>query len=228
MRSGVMPARFPGDRPGRDGTVVVATRGALARHGLDRLLHVLGQHGAVRLEQDPAVVCNLLEGGAVSLLLADSEVLASLPLQTLQSCGSRIALVAPADHLPADVPVPPALLCTMVSEWADEDAALASLARLLQCCHTPASGAGCRQCPLRTVLAPQWLPLSPREHQVFDCIGQGLGTTGIAGRTGLSVKTIEGYRERIKLKLGLEGREALRMAAARWRQGRHLPLPEPA
>ena len=45
--------------------------------------------------------------------------------------------------------------------------------------------------------------LTDRELQVFRLIGRGRGTRDVADELGLSVKTIETYRERIKRKLGL-------------------------
>lgn len=55
--------------------------------------------------------------------------------------------------------------------------------------------------------------LSNREVQVFDLIGRGLGTSEIAERLHLSIKTIEAHRDRIKKKLGLgSGRELVRYA----------------
>ena len=51
--------------------------------------------------------------------------------------------------------------------------------------------------------------LSEREHEVFELIGDGLGTAQIAEKLDLSVKTIETYREHIKRKLDLESGYAL-------------------
>lgn len=45
--------------------------------------------------------------------------------------------------------------------------------------------------------------LSNRELQVFELIGQGIGTRNIAARLNLSVKTIDTHRENIKRKLNL-------------------------
>ena len=44
--------------------------------------------------------------------------------------------------------------------------------------------------------------LSDRELEVLDLIGQGVGPSEMARRLGVSVKTIETHRERIKQKLG--------------------------
>jgi len=55
--------------------------------------------------------------------------------------------------------------------------------------------------------------LSNRELQVFRMIGHGTGPTAIGEKLGLSVKTVESYRERIKSKLGLAGGAGLDQAA---------------
>lgn len=58
--------------------------------------------------------------------------------------------------------------------------------------------------------------LSDRELEVFGHIGRGTGTREIAERLGLSVKTIETYRENIKRKLGLESNTELIRRAVQW------------
>ena len=45
--------------------------------------------------------------------------------------------------------------------------------------------------------------LSDREFEVFQLIGDGFGTRQIADRLNLSIKTVETYREHIKVKLHL-------------------------
>ena len=55
--------------------------------------------------------------------------------------------------------------------------------------------------------------LSDREFEVFQMIGQGVGPSEIAEKLGLSVKTVETHRERIKEKLNLAtGSELIRYA----------------
>jgi DNA-binding NarL/FixJ family response regulator len=55
--------------------------------------------------------------------------------------------------------------------------------------------------------------LSDREFQVFRLIGKGLGPTDIAASLGVSVKTVETYKDHLKRKLELEnGRDLLRCA----------------
>jgi DNA-binding NarL/FixJ family response regulator len=58
--------------------------------------------------------------------------------------------------------------------------------------------------------------LSDREFEVFRLIGTGYGTRQIAQRLSRSVKTIETYREHIKLKLDLMDSSALVQSAIQW------------
>jgi DNA-binding NarL/FixJ family response regulator len=60
--------------------------------------------------------------------------------------------------------------------------------------------------------------LSEREMSVFELIGEGLGPNEIAQRLCLSVKTIETYRAKIKLKLDISDASALRRYAIQWIQ----------
>jgi DNA-binding NarL/FixJ family response regulator len=58
--------------------------------------------------------------------------------------------------------------------------------------------------------------LSDREMEVFELIGDGYSTREIAQKLRLSVKTIDSYREHIKLKLGLESGSELVRHAIQW------------
>jgi DNA-binding NarL/FixJ family response regulator len=58
--------------------------------------------------------------------------------------------------------------------------------------------------------------LSDRELEVFEMIGQGLGTKQIAGKLNLSHKTIETHREKIKSKLNLKNSSELSRHATQW------------
>ena len=64
--------------------------------------------------------------------------------------------------------------------------------------------------------------LSDRELEVFRLIGRGLRTTDIADRLHLSVKTIETYREHIKVKLHLGNAAQLTQYAVQWAQSQKL------
>jgi len=60
--------------------------------------------------------------------------------------------------------------------------------------------------------------LTDRELQVFELIGQGLGTRKIAETLHLSIKTIESHREHIKTKLKLTDSTELVRHAVQWVQ----------
>jgi len=62
--------------------------------------------------------------------------------------------------------------------------------------------------------------LSDRELEVFELIGRGLSTRKIAEALNLSMKTIETYRENIKVKLGLPDSTALIRRAVQWWESR--------
>jgi DNA-binding NarL/FixJ family response regulator len=63
---------------------------------------------------------------------------------------------------------------------------------------------------------PPEAALSDRELEVFEQIGRGRGTREIAGRLGISVKTIDTHRCHIKRKLGLQSASALMRRAVIW------------
>jgi len=67
--------------------------------------------------------------------------------------------------------------------------------------------------------------LTDREFEVFEMIGQGLGTRAIAERLHLSVKTIESHRESTKAKLGLENGHELTLCAIRWAHDETMNAP---
>ena len=58
--------------------------------------------------------------------------------------------------------------------------------------------------------------LSNREMEVFRLIGNGYSTRQIAERLNLSSKTIDSYREHLKLKLGIENGAELMRHAIQW------------
>ncbi len=60
--------------------------------------------------------------------------------------------------------------------------------------------------------------LSDRELEVFELIGNGVGTREIAERLHLATKTVESYRARIKEKLNLDSATELMQHAVQWVQ----------
>jgi len=68
--------------------------------------------------------------------------------------------------------------------------------------------------------AKRELPLSDRELHVFRLLGAGLGTRQIAAELKISIKTVETYREKIKVKLNLKDGADLLARARAWVEGR--------
>lgn len=58
--------------------------------------------------------------------------------------------------------------------------------------------------------------LSDREREVFELLGEGFSTRQISEKLGLSSKTIDSYREHLKLKLGLKSGAELVHHAIQW------------
>ncbi|HEX3626909.1 MAG TPA: response regulator transcription factor [Verrucomicrobiae bacterium] len=84
----------------------------------------------------------------------------------------------------------------------------AASAQLLQNLSQPAAARESSASPVSA--------LGNRELEVFQFIGQGKGTREIAGLLGLSIKTIETYRERIKGKLNAKSATDLVRQAVCW------------
>jgi DNA-binding NarL/FixJ family response regulator len=70
--------------------------------------------------------------------------------------------------------------------------------------------------PSRFLVPSAEPPLSDRELHVFRLIGAGVSTKQIANELHLSVKTIETYRENLKIKLKLPNAVALAKSAKEW------------
>jgi DNA-binding CsgD family transcriptional regulator len=60
--------------------------------------------------------------------------------------------------------------------------------------------------------------LSDRELEVYEMIGQGIGTRKIAERLHISVKTVEAHRMHIREKLKLKDATELLQHAIQWVQ----------
>lgn len=64
--------------------------------------------------------------------------------------------------------------------------------------------------------------LSDREIEVFQLVGRGMNSREIAAHTRLGTSTVESYRARIKVKLGVRNAAALYQYAAQWLAERGL------
>lgn len=77
-------------------------------------------------------------------------------------------------------------------------------------------GSGSSHGEISTEIPSPEATLSDRELDVLRLIGSGLTTSEVAERLHLSVHTIDTYRQRIKIKLGLRNGAELVRAATQW------------
>jgi DNA-binding NarL/FixJ family response regulator len=63
--------------------------------------------------------------------------------------------------------------------------------------------------------------LSDRELEVFELLGQGLGTRRVAETLNVSMKTVQAYCARMKEKLNLSSATELLREAIRWNETKH-------
>jgi len=199
--------------------ILVAVGKVLVREGLVRLLERDGLTMRVRASTSLKETRGWLHRQRFDVLLLDPEQAAELP-QT--GARQRTLLVTARDH-PGEMPLAGSeAACGMLSESLDAAGTL-SLLRTVTTCPIAAFGRQCcGGCQVQRTWDPAELPLSPREREIFLRIGAGAGPRQIATELGLSVKTVESHREKLKLKLGLDGGDALLCAAVRWRQGYRL------
>lgn len=199
--------------------VFVLIRASFVRLGIETWLKRLD-----RLEvgsQGPVQYRDFAALGAVDLLLADvSEDVQSL-MQVLPESQwpKRVLLLSPGDAPAQGQASWPREACGLLSLQDDQQRAQLLLMRALECHGVCGLDRRCGTCPLRKTLSPPALPLSPRELDIFRLVALGLGATDIAAKMGISIKTYETYRERIKLKLGVHNSADLIGTAIAWKRG---------
>ena len=200
-------------------SVLIAVGKALVRQGLLRIMEGAALGERVVVVPDGTQARRLLRSKQFDLVLIDPGQVAAAGEDELRSGSRRVLLVTDRDHV-GEAPLPGAgLACGMLSESLDDVATRQLLKTVTECRRPRFEPEQCVSCTARATWATPELPLSPRELEVFCAIGSGTGPQGIARELGVSVKTVESHREKIKQKLGLEGADALVCAATRWCQG---------
>ena len=198
--------------------VVLFLRGALVREGVTAAIARVIAHPPESLALEGERGLDRLTRS--DLLIADADtapqLLARLPGP---SRPRRVVVLTTAD---APVDMASELrdsACGRLSLHDDDTRVDATLRHALGCSNERLPSTPCANCPLQHTLAPRVLPLSPRERDVFRMIGRGLGASDTALALGISIKTFETYRERIKFKLGLESANDLILSAMAWQRG---------
>jgi DNA-binding NarL/FixJ family response regulator len=198
---------------------MVAVGKVLVQQGLLRILEGARSGETIRVAHEGQDVRNLLLERRFDLVLIDPVWVATCGAKRLQAGSRRVLLVTDRDHA-GEEPLPGAdIACGMLSESLDSASTARLLETLIECRRPEFEPADCGACLARQTWSSGWLPLSPRELEIFRAIGAGQGPQRIAQALGLSIKTVECHREKIKYKLGLDGADALVYAAKRWCQG---------
>jgi DNA-binding NarL/FixJ family response regulator len=201
--------------------LVIATSTALIQHGLSALVQDLSDVHVSSVVNDAEATLRALRDHAPDVLLVDDVLLVSVRAQSPRLSLPRVLLLSARAHPGTTLKALDSSACGFASERAHVRRLRASL-RIISMCRSTFGGADCPRCPLRSSLKPPALPLTDREYMVFERIGNGDTTAKIADSLGLSVKTIETYRDHIKRKLSLTNATALKEAAMQWRWGEHI------
>ena len=194
----------------------LATAGLIAGLSSRSELHVLAaahtaERGLAALRKHaPAVAIVAPEWvPAFEQLLRDGEI------------RTRVVAFGSRPHLGANAEVTARLACGYFSYLTPGEIYLPLLDAVSHC-HLLAMDTKqklCRCCTTRLSLRPPRPNLSAREMEVFIAVGKGLGASDIAVQMGISVKTVESYRESIKNKLALASAREMSAAAADWCRG---------
>lgn len=201
-------------------TLLIALTSQLKRRGLVELLQDQPQLVVLAQSHDAPDALSRMRRQRPDVLIVDSNIgrelhpsfdkLRSFPRTLILGPQRYVGICPSGGTNPA---------CGFVSDHVPEESLLAWLKIVVACPRTYRESDSCSGCPVSETLRFPDLPLSDRELQVFNRIGCGDGVTAIAKSLGVSVKTVETYRESIKRKLGLSTGHELLLAAVRWREG---------
>lgn len=204
--------------------IVVGVQGTLLRRGLVALLLEIPEVTIEAQTTDPGATLQALRQLRPAVLVAERRLFAGLRLLSIDVDLPRVLLVSYSSHVGTVQPCSDGCVCGIVSESRSQGSIRAAIGLVSRCKLRRPGLALCVDCPMRTTLSPPALPLSDRETRVFERIGLGQTTGVIARSLGISVKTVDTYRESIKRKLNLDGGQALLEAAWRWRVGEDLGM----
>lgn len=214
MKHSTMPVASPAP------ALIVATQRPLLGEALGRLAARIPEIAEVAWVPDLERLVRVLRFGGARMLLIDDAMVGALARAIEQKPPQvRVLLISTRPHAGVEPPCGQGCACAFASETLATTRLEELLRVMAQCPEVATGSARCATCPLQGSLAPAPLPLSPRESGIFAAIGRGETAGGIAAELGLSVKTVEGYREVIKQKLGLQNAAELREAALLWRRG---------
>ncbi|MFB9068240.1 response regulator transcription factor [Pseudofulvimonas gallinarii] len=209
----------PGSAASR-GTVAVATDSALVERGLVQLINEQPQLRFAGGARSLRAVPGLLARSHPDVLVLDMRLLDDMPARSMPTANMpRVLLLSHRRYACIDAERLQPHTCTTFHLASPESEIAAALLTLYDCERKAPASPDCNHCPARRRLRRPKPALSARECAVFERIGHGDSNRAMAGRLGISVKTVEAHRENIKAKLGLDSRHALVSAAIAWLKG---------
>ncbi len=142
------------------------------------------------------------------------------PHPPAQDPPPRILLVSERRHIGIEQSDQMDHACGFLPTRASEKQLKDFIRTLVECTRKGPCSKLCIQCPVYGTRHPRELPLTPRETEIFQLIGQLYGNSEIAEALGISIKTVEAHCANIKTKLELDSGKELLKAAIDWVEGR--------
>jgi DNA-binding NarL/FixJ family response regulator len=175
-------------------TIAVIAQHGLVRSGLVRLLEM---NPGFRITAELPDVAALLRitaasGGSAPDVLLLADAVSSAEVRELAAALPNTCLLCLSDHAPRGH----AAKVVTVPGDADVDQLCLVLDAALD--------GRCAGCAFRTVCRARSVAaaLTPRERQVACCVAEGMSSKQIAASLGISVRTVNTYRERLAKKVG--------------------------
>lgn len=207
---------------------VIASPSDIVLRGLSHLMREVDDVDVTGTATDEAALFQLLRQQPPNLLVVDSGMI-GVARERLDASRlrARLLVFGPQRHVGTCARFDGQIACGYFHLGDAPGRIASSIVAAARCGLKQAGHASCLGCPLQKTLQPPRLPLTRREYDVFVRIGWMQGNTEISSGLGISVKTVESYRESIKRKLGLPSAAALLEAALSWRSGGFVARTDP-
>jgi two-component system, NarL family, nitrate/nitrite response regulator NarL len=210
-------------------TLAIASPSEVLRAGLQQLASGMPELALVGVAESAQSAHGLLLTVRPSILVLDVALVDELQLRIAgDRPACRVLLFSSQRHVGTRLACAEGCACAHVRVQDSFQHLRVMLQTLALCPNARIGKIACANCPAKATTRLPQLPLTQRERQVFERIGLGRGNTEIALELGLSVKTVETYRENIKRKLAIEGSTQLLLRAMQWHLGDYEPGEGPA
>jgi two-component system response regulator FixJ len=182
-------------------TIYVVDDQPAVRHALGEVLSVLG-YRVVTLGSAEDLLARLDEGTACVVADVRMPGMDGIELmRALANRSSRLPVILISGH--ADVPMAVAAMKAGAWDFIEKPVDDVQLVAAINRCLAQAFGdQNTRQS--RKTLAERFAQLTPREVEVFDHVALGHTSQAIAKLLRISVRTVEGYRMQVMIKMQAE------------------------